>query len=777
MLSVLQLLLPIIYGLIEHVVSSQTYVRMLAGIAVRFIQEPSPGGSDLVNNSRRAYTTAAVVEMLRYLVLAVPDTFVALDCFPLPMCVLSHMVNDGNFLSKMVEDAKKLKCGQSEVSGVLRDRNHEVQAESFSFQSVASSIQKRAETLSKAAKPSHPGHNVAKALQMLDQTLVHGDVGISYTLLLENTWDELYAEHWSAEVSPCLHMSLKHIGMVTSSLLCSIFFICEWATCDFKDFRTAPPHGLKFTGTKDFSHIYIAIRLLKLKMSSMPNLNSVNQKNRDISDIFEGPSLLHDIIVCWIDQHEVHNADGFTRLQLLIRELIRSGIFNPLAYGRQLIVSGIMDGTGPTANLEKKKRHYKLLKQLPAPYIRDAMEEGQLVETPILLEAMNVYSNERRLVLHGLLGHGKNNHVTKRAAKKRKYHLSESGSGSPSSVDQWYFQATSKLSTSYDDTDVKLEELKASISALLQFPHPSPSVDAGVDESQGNIKRPGGVYNRTDSVDESSGCEECRRVKRQKLSEEMSTLLQSNPVDDEEIWWIKKGLQHMGPYKAEAPPKPVKQTSRSRQKSVRKTQSLAQLAAARIEGSQGASTSHTCESKIGCPHHRSVSDDISKTDEIRKSHSRDIVSIVKLLKQMRFSGKRTVVVWLVSVVKNLIEETERTTPKVGQFGRPNPANDGRSSMHWRLGEEELAAILYMMDVCHEFVSAIRLLLWLLPKIPNNPGSSIPSRSIMMLRIADNNALKIGEAFLLSSIRRYALDSFLTNFAILFVEIGSLLTCL
>lgn len=749
LLSVLQLLLPIIYGVIEHVVLSQTYVRMLAGIAVRFLQEPSPGGSDLVNNSRRAYTTAAVVEMLRYLVIAVPDTFVALDCFPLPTCVISHMVNDGSFLSKMAEDAKKVKCGQNEVSGVLKDRNHDVQAESFSFQSVALSIQKRAETLSKAAKPSHPGHNVAKALQMLDQTLMHGDVGISHNLLLESTWDELYAEHWSEEVSPCLHTSLKHIGMVTSSLLCSIFFICEWATCDFKDFRNAPPHGLKFTGQKDFSHIYIAIRLLKLKMNNTPYLYSVNQKNKDI---FEGPSLLHDIIVCWIDQHEVHNTEGFTRLQLLIRELIRSGIFNPLAYGRQLIVSGIMDGTGPT---EKKKRHHKLLKQLPAPYIRDAMEEGQLAEPPILLEAMNVYSNERRLVLHGLLGRGKNNHVTKSASKKRKYHLSESGSGSPSSVDQWYFQATSKVSKSYDDTDVKLEELKASISALLQFPHPSSSTDAGVDESQGSVKRPGGVYNRTDSVEESSGCEECRRVKRQKLSEEMGTLMQSNLVDDEEIWWIKKGLQHIGSYKVEAPPKPVKQTTRSRQKSVRKTQSLAQLAAARIEGSQGASTSHICESRVGCPHHRTVSDDTAKTDETRKSQSRDIVSIVKYLKQMRFAEKRTVVVWLVSAVKNLIEETERTTPKVGQFGRPNPANDGRSSMNWRLGEEELAAILYMMDVCHEFVSATRLLLWLLPKIPNNPGSSIPSRSIMMLpRTADNNALKIGEAFLLSLIRSY-----------------------
>ncbi|XP_047979942.1 mediator of RNA polymerase II transcription subunit 12-like [Salvia hispanica] len=753
LLNVLQLLLPIIYGVIETVVSSQTYVRTLVRIAVRFIQEPSPGGSDLVDNSRRAYTTAAVVEMLRYLVLAVPDTFVALDCFPLPACVISNAVNDGSFLSKMAEDAKKVKGGQIDVSSVLRDKNHDVQADSFSFQSVVSSIQKRSETLARAAKPNHPGYNVAKFLKVLDQTLMHGDVGVSCKLLLENTWDEIYTEHWSAEVCPCLLTSLKHISKATPSLLYSIFLICEWATCEFRDVRAAPPLGLKFTGRRDFSHIFIAIRLLKLKMAA---LHSSNPRNKDLVDIFESPSLLHDVIVCWIDQHEVHNREGFTRVQLLVRELMRSGIFNPLAYGRQLIVSGIMDGIGPMVTLEKRKRHYKLLKQLPSPYILDALEEAKFAEPPILLEAMNVYSNERRLLLDGLLGVSKFTSVARNVAKKKKYlHMSENGGGSPSSVDQWYFQAASKLSTDID-MDVKLGELKASISALLQFPNPSSSADTAVDESQVSSKRPAGVYNRTDGIEETSGCEECRRAKRQKLSEEMSSILQSNPAEDEAVWWIKKGLQYMESYKAEPPPKLAKQTSRSRQKSVRKTQSLAQLDAARIEGSQGASTSHVCENRIGCPHHRSVSDDITKpVDVVRKPPLGDIVSVGKLLKQMRFVEKRKLSVWLISAVKNLIEEAERTVPKVGQYGRTFPANDGRSSIYWRLGEDELSKILYLMDVCHEYTSAMRFLLWLLPKIPNNPSSAIPSRSIMMLpRNADNDVYNIGEAFLLSSIRSY-----------------------
>ncbi|KAK6142810.1 hypothetical protein DH2020_023158 [Rehmannia glutinosa] len=700
---------------------------------------------DLVDNSRRAYTTTAVVEMLRYLILAVPDTFVSLDCFPLPVCVVSHVVNDGSFLSKMAEDARKVKDGHIEVTGVLRDKIQEAQAESLSFVSVVSSIQKRVETLSRAARPNYPGYNVAKASRVLDQALLHGDIGDAYKLLFENLWDGAWAEHWIAEVSPCLYTSLKHISSVASSLLCSIFFICEWATCEFRDFRTAPPHGMKFSGKKDLSQKYIAIRLLKLKMSNMPNLYP-SKRSKNISDIFESPGPLHDIIVCWIDQHEVHNGEGFKRLQLLIRELIQSGVFNPQAYVRQLIISGIMDGNGSMVDLERRKRHYKLLKELPAPYIRDAMEETQISEPPIIVEAMNVYANERRLVLHGLLGHRKSLTNANSSAKKQKHQYTfASGRGSPSSVEQWY-QAASNLSMTNLETDIKLEELKDSISALLQLPISSSSIDTGIDEAQGSVKRPGGARNGVDVSEETSGCEECKRVKRQKLSEDKNSYLQSYPADEEETWWVGKGLKYMESFIAEPPPKPAKQSSRGRQ--IRKTQSLAQLADARIEGSQGASTSHVCESRTGCPHHRTGFDEISKSvGGTRKPPSGDILLIGKLLKQMRFINKRTVAVWLISVVKQLIEESEKFSAKVGQYGRPIPPVDNRSSVRWRFGEDELSAILYIMDVCDELVSATRFLLWLFPKLPSNPGSIIHSRNNLMLpRIAENHTCELGRHF-------------------------------
>ncbi|KZV57645.1 mediator of RNA polymerase II transcription subunit 12-like [Dorcoceras hygrometricum] len=758
LLGVLQLLLPIIYGVIETVVLSQIYVRTLVGIAVRFIREPSPGGSDLVENSRRAYTLSAVVEMLRYLILAVPDTFVALDCFPLPMSVISLMVNDGNYLSRITKDAGKLREGKNEVASVLRDKNPEIHVESFSFHSIVSSIRKRAETLSRTARPNHPGHNVAKALQLLDQALMHGDIGDSYKLLFENLWEGPVAERWLTEVSPCLHMSLKYVGTVNSSLLCSVFFICEWATCEFRDFRTVPPRGLKFSGRKDFSQIFLAIRLLKLKMSNMQKYHGCERTRKDFSSSFESPSPLHDVLVCWIDQHEVHNGEGFKRQQLLIRECMVSGIFSAQVYVRQLIVSGIMDGNGSMADLERRKRHYKILKQLPASYVREVLKEACTVESPEILEAMNVYLNERRLVLRRLSGYDKTTADLNSSGKKRKDRRgSRVGNASASSVDQWCFQGTSNLATTNVENDTKLEELKASISALLQFPA-SFLAEARVDESQGSLLKPVAAISKSDVTEEIAACEECRRVKRQKLNEEQSWYIQPNSADEEELWWVRKGLKFTDTYKAEPPPKPIKLAPRGRQKSGRKTQSLSQLAAARIEGSQGASTSHVSESRTGCPHHRGSFDDVAKSVAVtRKSHSVDAVSIGKLLKQMRYLEKRKMAVWLISSVKQLIEEAEKTTAKIGQYGRTFQAAEDRCFSRWRLSEDELSAILYIMDVCNELVSATRFLFWLLQKVPGNTSYTTSShgRNILMLpRTAEYHTCEVGEAFLLSSIRRY-----------------------
>ncbi|KAJ0665857.1 putative mediator complex, subunit Med12 [Helianthus annuus] len=717
LLVILQLLLPIIYVVIESMVLSQNYVHILVGIAVRFIQEPSPGGSDLVDNSRRAYTITALVEILRYLLLAVPDTFVAQNCFPLPSCVVSNASNDGSLITRVT--------GEQQLS----------------INSVVYSIRKRATNLSRVAKPDYSGHNVAKVVHELDKALIHGDITIAYKCMFEDFCDETIDKRWIADVSTCLRSSLKWIGTVGSSFMCSVFFICEWATCDFRDFRVGPPRGIKFSGKRDFCQVYVATRLLEMKTRNMRSSSRSKagvRKVKDLSQFFQSPGPLHDIIVCWIDQHQAQSGEGFKRVQLLINELIRSGIFYPQAYVRELIVSGIMG----MVDFDRKRRHYKLLKHLPGLYIQDALQEAQIAEMSLITEAMHIYSNERRLLLHELVDHPKNNIVSNKPKNHQKF-----------VKDQWPVPSPSNANR-------KIEEVMNSIAVLLHFSNSQSTIGNGSEESR-DVKRTTGPMVISEMT---PGCEECRRAKRQKVEEKSPYPYLS---DDEDIWWLKKGqtLKSMESFRAIEPPvKPVKQATRGRQKTVCKTSSLAQLAAARIEGSQGASTSHVCDSRVNCPHHRNGisnndSDVPKTTDSVTTVHLGDASSIGNVLKRVPLDEKRVVVVWLMGTVRQLVDEAGKiteTAPKVGHFGRNSSPVDDKGSAKWKLGEDELSTILYLMDVCDDLVSAARFLVWLLPKIPINPIPTVHGgRNVMIVpRNVENQLCSVGETFVLSSLRRY-----------------------
>ncbi|KAH1044868.1 hypothetical protein GYH30_026209 [Glycine max] len=756
LLEIWQLLLPIVYGFLEIVVLSQTYVHTLAGVALRIIRDPAPGGSDLVDNSRRAYTTSALIEMLRYLIFAASETFVALDCFPLPSSVVSHTINDGNFVLKATEAAGKIKNSSEDVVCLFRSKGFDAQFQSLAFDHVISCIQERVEDLTKAVSPGYPGQCLAKASQALDKSLVLGDIHGAYKFLFEDLCDETVSEGWVAKVSHCLRLSLKWFVTVNKSLVYSVFFLCEWATCDFRDFRNAPPCDVKFTGRKDLSQVHIAIRLLKVKLRDMQispkqksgstrghgvsylakcsslqsNQNFVNNafkiksssRNLDqnicSSAIFESPGPLHDIIVCWIDQHMVHKGEGFKRLHLYIVELIRAGIFYPLAYVRQLIVSGIMDMNVNVVDLERQKRHCRILKQLPGKFVRGALVESGISEGPWLTEALRVYLNERRLILRGSLweNHDNANNVNISSLKRKHCTTSTKDRASTVSIDPWKSIFSNKISSKNAKDDNCVEELKTFISTLLQLPKSLTNLSTtGLDESQGSVRKPIGSHNKIDLVEATPGCEECRKSKRQKLSEERSSFVQAPSLvlsDDEDTWWVKKGLKSSEPLKVDQPLKSTKQLSLT-----------IELLWMEIQT-------------------RSV-------DGIRSGHCEDIVSIGRALKQLRFVERKEVTLWLMTVFRELIEESEKDVGKVSQFGRPFATVDDKSSIRWKLGEDELSALLYLMDVSDDLVSAVKFLVWLLPKVYISPNSTIHSG-----RNVENQACDVGEAFLLSSLRRY-----------------------
>ncbi|CAF1702994.1 hypothetical protein HID58_053183 [Brassica napus] len=759
--EILLLLLPIVYVFLESIVLSQTYVQSLVAIAVRFIEEPAPGGSDLVDNSRRAYTLSALVEMVRYLVLAAPDTFVSSNCLPLPPSIAACGPNDVSYASKAYENLEKLRSNSSEISTQFQGRGVDSRFGFLSFDYTISTIQRSADDLAKIASAGYPQHNVAKAVQALDKALSDGDIRAAYSYLFEDLCNGAVDETWIAEVSPCLRSSLRWIGAISTSFVCSAFFLIEWATCDFRDFRAGVPKDIKFSGRKDCSQVYLVIQLLKQKIlgGEFAARKGKNHRSNSLGvskpsssmDAFESPGPLHDIIVCWIDQHEVHRG-GAKRLQLLVFELIRSGIFNPLAYVRQLIFSGMIDMIQSAADPERRIRHHRILKQLPGWFVYDTLEEAQLLGGDKLEEAVRIYSNERRLLLRELLVNAD------QKSKKNSTFLP--------SVDlprTFNAMADNQELRKHTKRSKDIRELKERIAALLQFPDVSCGVKNSVrDEFQSSVKESSGsVYSKMDHLESTPGCEDCRRAKRKKMNDEKSSCYQgSSPIalDEEDNWWIKKGFKTVEPsLKVDPLMELTKQVPRGRQKMVRKTQSLAQLQAARIEGSQGASTSHVCDNKVSCPHHGpGVEGENHKVvDVFRTSTSVDIVSVGNSLKQLQFVDKRSVAVWLVNVVRQLVEESEKSSVRVGQFNKGAPVEE-KNTVRWKLGADELSSILFLMDLSRDLVSVVKFLFWLLPRAKSSPSFSVQGgrNLVIMPRNVENNVCEVGEAILVSSLRRY-----------------------
>lgn len=790
--EILQLLLPIVYGVLESIVLSQTYVQSLVAIAVRFIQEPAPGGSDLVDNSRRAYTLSALIEMVRYLVLAAPDTFVASDFFPLPPSVAACGPNDVSYTSKAYENLEKLRSNSAEISAQFQGRGVLSRFEFLSFDYTISTIQRSADDLAKIASAGYPQHNVAKAVQALDKALSDGDIRAAYSYLFEDLCNGAVDEAWITDVSPCLRSSLRWIGAISTSFVCSVFFLIEWATCDFRDFRAGVPKDIKFSGRKDCSQVYLVIQLLKQKIlggefTARKGKNCRNNflgvsKPSGSMDAFESPGPLHDIIVCWIDQHEVHKG-GAKRLQLLVFELIRSGIFNPIAYVRQLIVSGMIDVIQPAVDPERRMRHHRILKQLPGCFVHETLEEAQLFGGDKLSEAVRTYSNERRLLLRELLVEkGKYwNNLVLSDQKSKKISTSLSSVIFPRACNA---KSNSKGPRKHTKSSVDIRELKERISALLQFPGMSCGVETPVrDEFQNSVKRSSGsVYSKMDQPEATPGCEDCRRAKRPKMNDEKSSCYQGNsPIasDEEDNWWIKKGSKTVeSSLKVDPQIEITKQVPRGRQKMARKTQSLAQLQAARIEGSQGASTSHVCDNKVSCPHHGpGVEGENQKVvDVFRTSTPVDMVSVGNSLKQLQFVDKRSIAVWLTTAVRQLVEEPQKSSVRVGQFNRGAPVEE-KNTIRWKLGADELYSILFLLDISLDLVSAVKFLLWLLPKANSTPSFAVQGgRNLVTVpRNVENNMCEIGEAILVSSLRRWFLLPSISKhysyiFLIVFLEI-------
>lgn len=809
----LELLLPIVLELIDGISLSQIHSRTVIEICLHWLRKLYPLGnvSSPGDNSRHNQVADTLVKLLQYLLVVIPDTFVALDCFPLPQSVSMGGIGTSAIesLSNNVDRDLRTNPVDEDRSIVNAKGKRKLNSEVVVDESV-DLILRRTASLARAVSPTLLRNNEGKIVQALDKALEKGDIAGAYRSVYDEEFcssNNLPAD-WRADVTSRTAFNLS--GPVNPSELYPVRFLCEWAVCDFRDSRGMVSKTVrKHCACRDMSRVYVAVSVLRMRTAELDvkigshSLDSrlpehfdggapvsrggvpvqvrsrkekkghaaqtptdilAKQGDGDISALHNSTRSsipIHGLIYAWLDQHELWQGDSSERLPLLLSELVREGLFSPEAYVRQLLCNGVLDKQSTAAEIARASRHRHVLQQLPSPGGLIGIDDTNIGQS----EAFRMYRIERRLALDGL------------GIRRHEQQTQEAGAtggsrGSESRPPVHEIRARKKS----QKRKLKIAELKQLIGTSLQFPEVSLRMlskqfedKTGVGSS-GSKRSAMAAYGSMEMRGATPGCEECNRAKRQKTNdgkEWIATGSAISLVEEDENWWVKKGQPKPveNSIKLEPAAKPApKQTTRGRPKPVRKTQSLAQMTTNRIDSNQGASNTNVLESKVSCPiHHSSLEGGIAAQlkDNNYSKITGDLSALGDAMKRLRVAENRMLVSWLDSQVRSLLTNQGITFPNSQAHRRlANGAvsdADSADTGTWRLGDEQFAIIVYIMDVGNDLHTLVKLLLWLLPIAgisssapPSHVNHGIPAYA----GASDGSPCGVGETAMLSCLQRY-----------------------
>ena len=642
----LELLLPIVLELIDGIASSQTHSRTLVETCLQWLRKICPSGH--ISSMTDCTPHSTLVELLRYLLIIIPDTFVGLDCFPLPNCVSAggtYIANAGT--SEDLE--RNARTNEMEdVGSTISGRVEKSLTRELMVDEKVNSIQKRVTSLTRAVSPVLLRNNEGRVVQALDRALIQGDIAGAYCCVYDEDFcssNNLPVE-WKADITSGTAFNLS--GPVNPSELYAVRFLCEWAVCDFRDSRGSVSKAeWKQSPYRDLSRVYMAVSVLRMRILKMEEKNSppsmlehldsgypissigvpvqnCNKKGKKglivhnhlerstlnvdgKSSVHSNPSSIHDLIYAWLDQHELWQGDSSERLPLLLSDLVREGLFEPDLYVKQLLCSGVLDKNSTTAEIVRASRHRHVLQHLPT--LTGLSSDDDRNNNASQSEASQLYRIERRLALYGLSGLHSKRRAQNAAAAGLQAHRDGSSSLEPRSSPGLHDVRDTKAQRIPKNQKPKLKvaELKQLIATCLQFPEGALNVETKAIVARSRRKRVAPSDNTTEARNLTPGCEECSRTKRLKTNEGKWWVAQGSTIStaDEDTWWVKKGPKMPDIIKVEQPIKPPsKQTTRGRPKTVRKTQSLAHLATNRTESTQGTTSSYVLETKVSCPLHQ-----------------------------------------------------------------------------------------------------------------------------------------------------------------------------
>jgi hypothetical protein len=111
-----------------------------------------------------------------------------------------------------------------------------------------------------------------------------------------------------------------------------------------------------------------------------------------------------------------------------------------------------------------------------------------------------------------------------------------------------------------------------------------------------------------------------------------------------------------------------------------------------------------------------------------------------------------------SLVRSLVSSGGYYAPSVHANGFPDSASvlEQASMVQWRIGEEQLALIVLVMDTGNDLHTLLQLLLWLLPIAaipPANPPGHVGRGIGALSGSKESSMCDVGEAVVLSCLRR------------------------
>eukprot|EP00850_Spirogloea_muscicola_P011237 SM000069S20674 [mRNA] locus=s69:95001:105271:+ [translate_table: standard] len=354
-LRVLEALLPVLLALLDSLdVVSQLHLRNIVDACLQWLarlsREPVAVGA---THDSLLEARACLANILLYLLVAMPDSFVALEAFPLS-AVTSHIRHQ----VKQVGD----------MQGVLFDkilRRQGIHTELAARpqmvlcigEEVAASVRSRAAALAAGVAPGVLRSNEGKVVQELHAALSSGSVAAACGALFDAAFcdGELLAgsctgPRSSTEVngsSPSGVRSRRLKAMTNE--LAAIQFLCDWAV------SSSQPH-LQASGclaSGDLRKLFAVSVLRHRKVELHAEQGSMEE------------DAMHQLLLKWLDSMSASHQNNSSALQALIMEVVHAGLISPAAYVGWLVAEGVLVRQRSPAEVARARWHLQLLRNMP----------------------------------------------------------------------------------------------------------------------------------------------------------------------------------------------------------------------------------------------------------------------------------------------------------------------------------------------------------------------------------------------------------------------------